>query len=80
VLVPVEPSVEGEGGVLYPAPEFQVSDVELVVNVVGTGLVPLPAVATQEQTARAEDETCRPVTAPQPLTMQSKAALWMADD
>ena len=37
------------------------------------------AVFTQEQTARAEDETWSPVTAPQALTMQSKAALWMAE-
>jgi uncharacterized protein YqfA (UPF0365 family) len=36
--------------------------------------------ATQEQTARADDETARPVTAPQALTTQPRAALWMAAD
>jgi len=57
-----------------------VLDVEPVVDVLGAEVVPLPAVARQEQTARAEDETWLPVTAPQPLTMQLKAATWMADD
>lgn len=38
------------------------------------------AVFTQEQTARADDETWSPVMAPHALTMQSKAALWMTED
>jgi hypothetical protein len=46
-----------------------------VVGVADTGT----AVFMQEQTARAEDETWSPVTAPQALTMQSKAALWMTE-
>lgn len=42
---------------------------------------PEPALAeTQEQTARAELETARPVTAPQALTTQPSAADWMAAD
>ena len=80
VAVDVMPGSPGAGNVPYPAAEPQVLDVELVVDAVGAEAVPPPAATTQEQTARAEDATWRPVTAPQPLTMQSKAALWMADD
>jgi hypothetical protein len=50
------------------------------VDVVDADVIPPLAVATQEQTARAEDETCRPVTAPQPLIMQSNAVIWIADN
>jgi len=42
-------------------------------------VVLLPAVTTQSQTARAEDQISSPVSAPQ-LTMQSKAAIMMVGD
>lgn len=74
---PVLVAVVTNGGlaiVLYPIAETMVVDVGLAYNKY-EGILPLPPVATQEQTARAADETWRPVTAPQLLTMQSKAAL-----
>lgn len=61
----------------------------LAVEEVGVALLPAgvevappePALAdAQEQTARAEDETSRPVTAPQALSTQFRAALAMAAD
>jgi hypothetical protein len=61
--------VEGLAGVEV------VLGLDVVVDA-GTGA----AVFTQEQTARADDETWSPVTAPQALTMQSKAALLMTED
>jgi hypothetical protein len=65
------------------AAEDETADVEEVavaLDEAGAELLAGAAVATQEQTARAEDETCRPVTAPQALSTQLRAALAMAED
>jgi len=56
VSVAVASSTRGIANVLYPAAEAKES--ERLVSVINAELVPLPAVvATQEQRARAEDET-----------------------
>lgn len=55
-------------------------DVGLAALEAGAELLAGAAVETQAQTARAEVETCRPVTAPQALSTQLRAALAMAAD
>lgn len=56
------------------AEEVALAEVEAGVELACT------AVAAHEQTASAEDETSRPVTAPQALSTHSRAALAMAED